>query len=80
VQPQKSQAPTTESQNIESDNISTQMPQDMATENTESSSENIDAAVEATTVEEHVATEEEPATEGNEATEEEITKAYNEAT
>ncbi|REH78551.1 hypothetical protein DOS74_00665 [Staphylococcus felis] len=80
VQPQKSQAPTTESQNTESDNISTQMPQDMATENTESSSENIEAAVEATPVEENEATEEETTTEGNEATEEDTTTEENEAT
>ncbi|REH93931.1 hypothetical protein DOS67_10090, partial [Staphylococcus felis] len=80
VQPQKSQAPTTESQNTESDNISTQMPQDMATKNTESSSENIDAAVEATPVEENEATEDETATEGNEATEEETATEDNETT
>ncbi|MFO3693685.1 triacylglycerol lipase [Staphylococcus felis] len=80
VQPQKSQAPTTESQNTESDNISTQMPQDMATENTESSSENIEAAGEATPVEENEATEEETVIENNEATEEETATEGNEAT
>ncbi|MFO3689185.1 esterase/lipase family protein [Staphylococcus felis] len=80
VQPQKSQAPTTESQNTESDNISTQMPQDMATENTESSSENIEAAGEATPVEENEATGEETTTEENEATEEETVTEGNEAT